>query len=108
MSFLASSRMVITENPSPAAQLHASAFMNTDPTTSVQNLQRPLYRKDIFYSGSVMNISPVKSHLSLKSYIASVASIPQQVNIVVSGVTIWKIWNDTIHDMRYYVTTIFN
>lgn len=82
MSFIAGSRLVVTDTTSPADRLHASAFIQSNPTTSIQNLQKPLYRKDIFYSGSVMNVTHIKSHMSLKSYVASVTSIPQEVRLI--------------------------
>ena len=79
MSFIAGSRLVVTDTASPADRLHASAFIQANPATSIQNLQKPLYRKDIFYSGSVMNVSHVKSHMSMRSYVASVTSMPHEV-----------------------------
>ena len=83
MSFIAGSRLVVTDTASPADRLHASAFLQANPATSIQNLQKPLYRKDIFYSGSVMNVSHVKSHMSMRSYVASVTSIPHEVRRVI-------------------------
>ena len=83
MSFIAGSRLVVTDTASPADRLHASAFIQANPATSIQNLQKPLYRKDIFYSGSVMNVSHVKSHMSMRSYVASVTSIPHEVRRVI-------------------------
>jgi hypothetical protein len=38
---------------------------------------RPLARKDIFYSGSVMNLPEFKSQKSLASYRQSVISLPK-------------------------------
>ncbi|XP_046547158.1 monocarboxylate transporter 12-like [Haliotis rubra] len=40
------------------------------------DLSRPMYRKDIFYSGSIMNIQQFKSQPDMKDYIRSVTSIP--------------------------------
>ncbi|KAK3601157.1 hypothetical protein CHS0354_019156 [Potamilus streckersoni] len=37
---------------------------------------RPLYRKDIFYSGSVINIPEYKSQTDMTNYIASITTIP--------------------------------
>ena len=77
---MAGSKLIVADANSPADNLHASAFLNTNPSASpqvsVQNLSRPLYRKDIFYSGSVVNVSHIRSGVSLKSYIASIATIP--------------------------------
>ncbi|XP_067928354.1 monocarboxylate transporter 14-like [Watersipora subatra] len=78
-SYIAGSRLVAETN-SPADNIHGSAFLTGGspggPHVSTADLSRPLYRKDIFYSGSVLNVSPVKSRLSLKSYVASIASLP--------------------------------
>lgn len=38
---------------------------------------RPLSRKDIFYSGSVMNLPEYQSQKSLQSYRQSIMSIPK-------------------------------
>jgi len=83
-SYIAGSRLVVVDSGTPADNIHASAFLHTpanasgavSPHVSVQNLSRPLYRKDIFYSGSVLNVSHVKSKMSLKSYVASIATLP--------------------------------
>ena len=42
-----------------------------------RELVRPLARKDIFYSGSVMNLPEFKSQKSLASYRQSVISLPK-------------------------------
>ena len=79
-SFMTGSRLVVADTNTPADNLHASAFLHSKPTAStqvsVENLSRPLYRKDIFYSGSVLNVSHIRSRVSLKSYVVSIASIP--------------------------------
>lgn len=72
--------MVLADSGTPASILHTSAFLQTSDSPAgsqvdVKNLQRPLYRKDIFYSGSVMNVNHIKSQMSMKSYIASVETI---------------------------------
>lgn len=85
---LVGSRLVLADSGTPASILHTSAFIPTsdspaDSQVDVKNLQRPLYRKDIFYSGSVMNVNHMKSQMSMKSYIASVATIPDEKVIIV-------------------------
>lgn len=42
-----------------------------------REMVRPLARKDIFYSGSVMNLPEFKSQKSLSSYRQSVISLPK-------------------------------
>lgn len=79
------SRLVLSDTNTPASILHASAFLQTTETTNgsginIHNLSRPLYRKDIFYSGSVLNVHHDKSDIPLKSYVASITSIPNQVS----------------------------
>ncbi len=51
---------------------------NRVPKSVQSDYARPLYRKDIFYSGSLLNVPELKSQLSLgvESYIKSVTSIP--------------------------------
>lgn len=45
-----------------------------------RDMRRPLYRKDIFYSGSVANLKEFKaSNLDLTSYVASMTSIPKDI-----------------------------
>ena len=41
---------------------------------------RPMYRKDIFYSGSVLHIPQFHSQPDMKSYLRSTTSIPQLTN----------------------------
>ncbi|RUS82819.1 hypothetical protein EGW08_009439, partial [Elysia chlorotica] len=43
---------------------------------SKRDLARPMYRKDIFYSGSVLNIPQFQSQVDMKSYITSITTIP--------------------------------
>ncbi|BFZ25545.1 hypothetical protein BsWGS_28584 [Bradybaena similaris] len=45
---------------------------------SKDDLARPLYRKDIFYSGSVSNIPEFHSQPDMQSYIASITVIPRE------------------------------
>ena len=43
---------------------------------SSKDYSRPMYKKDIFYSGSVLNITEFKSQPDMTSYITSITSIP--------------------------------
>ncbi|KAK3746737.1 hypothetical protein RRG08_059568 [Elysia crispata] len=49
---------------------------------SKKDLARPLYRKDIFYSGSVLNIPQFQSQTNMKSYITSITTIPGESEFV--------------------------
>ena len=42
---------------------------------------RPMYKKDIFYSGSVLNITEFKSQPDMHSYITSITSIPGDIDM---------------------------
>ena len=42
-----------------------------------EDYARPLYRKDIFYSGSVMRITEFRSQPDVRSYVRSITSIPR-------------------------------
>ncbi|ESP01999.1 hypothetical protein LOTGIDRAFT_92970, partial [Lottia gigantea] len=44
-----------------------------------EDYKRPLYRKDIFYSGSVLNIPQFKSQPDMRSYIQSITTIPTEI-----------------------------
>lgn len=41
-----------------------------------KDYSRPMYKKDIFYSGSIVNINEFRSQPSMTSYITSITSIP--------------------------------
>ena len=41
-----------------------------------KDYRRPMYKKDIFYSGSIININEFRSQPSMTSYVASITSIP--------------------------------
>ena len=43
---------------------------------SSKDYARPMYKKDIFYSGSIANINEFKSQPDMNSYITSITSIP--------------------------------
>jgi len=72
----------LTTDATPAHKLHGSVLLLTagqgSAHVSVQDLSRPLYKKDIFYSGSVYNVSHMKSQHSDMGYIASMTNIPQE------------------------------
>lgn len=61
-------------------------MMNLQSLTSLhiskKDLARPLYRKDIFYSGSVLNIPQFRSQQDMKSYITSITTIPGEMEFV--------------------------
>lgn len=61
-------------------------MMNLQSLTSLhvskKDLARPLYRKDIFYSGSVLNIPQFRSQPDMKSYITSIMTIPGEMEFV--------------------------
>ena len=47
-----------------------------------ENYARPMYRKDIFYSGSVYNVTEFQqSRQNMDTYLKSVTSIPDEVNL---------------------------
>ena len=54
-------------------------------SVSKKDLARPLYRKDIFYSGSVLNIPQFQSQPDMKSYITSITTIPGEMAVVAGG-----------------------
>lgn len=72
----------------PAAKhtprLHSSVLIKTPQRNAadvVEDLKRPMYRKDIFFSGSLydVNVKKTKSKSSIKNtdgYAASIVSIP--------------------------------
>ena len=44
-----------------------------------KDLARPLYRKDIFYSGSIVNLPQYRqSKADIRTYMASVTTIPRE------------------------------
>ena len=75
-------------SPTAIGDLHKSYSMSCDciyqtqgereaVERRVRDLRRPLYRKDIFYSGSVANLKEFKaSNQDMTSYVASMTSIP--------------------------------
>ncbi len=44
-----------------------------------EDYARPLYRRDIFYSGSILHIPQFRSQPSMHKYVASITTIPQAV-----------------------------
>ncbi|KAL8616127.1 hypothetical protein ACOMHN_066614 [Nucella lapillus] len=59
-------------------------------SVSKKDLARPLYRKDIFYSGSVHTLPLFRSQPDMKSYITSITTIPGQTAFVAGGEA--KVW----------------
>ncbi|XP_064650892.1 monocarboxylate transporter 12-like isoform X2 [Lineus longissimus] len=53
-----------------------SANKSTNVERIKQDMQRPLYRKDIFYAGSVKNLPEFAVQKDMDSYIRSITSIP--------------------------------
>jgi len=62
---------------------------------------RPLSRKDIFYSGSVVNLPEYQSQKSLANYRQSVISIPKSVRGDMKDIDIEKEQRMYIHCFRY-------
>lgn len=58
-------------------------------SVSKKDLARPLYRKDIFYSGSVLNIPQYKSQTDMKSYITSITTIPGEMALIGGESKFW-------------------
>lgn len=46
-----------------------------------KDFARPMYRKDIFYSGSIRNLPEYNSSKDVRSYVTSVISIPRDSNV---------------------------
>ncbi|KAK7488006.1 hypothetical protein BaRGS_00020751 [Batillaria attramentaria] len=65
-------------------------------SVSKKDLARPLYRKDIFYSGSVLNIPQFRSQPDMKSYITSITTIPGELAYL-TGES--KSCSDTLQEM---------
>lgn len=52
-------------------------LLNMQMRRSIKDLGRPMYRKDIFYSGSIRNLPEFRqSSGDVRSYIASVLTLP--------------------------------
>lgn len=74
-----------------------------DVAVHKDDYKRPLYRKDIFYSGSVLNIPQYRSQPDMRSYIASITTIPGETG---TKSTCWDRWTclpksavDTLSEM---------
>ena len=69
-------------NSSVVQWLHASAFIDTsghrDPASIAQDLTRPLYKKDIFFSHSVLDI---RRRESTPSVAPAVSLEPEQMEM---------------------------
>lgn len=49
---------------------------------SSKDYSRPMYKKDIFYSGSIVNINEFRSQPDMHSYITSITSIPGDLGVM--------------------------
>lgn len=54
---------------------------NKDLVIAREEYARPLYRKDIFYSGSIIHIPQFQSQPDMNSYITSITTIPGTVEV---------------------------
>ena len=69
-----------------------------------EDYARPLYRKDIFYSGSVMHITEFRSQPDVRSYVRSITSIPrdnepEQESIIWRCLRVPKVAKHVLQDM---------
>ncbi|XP_060073573.1 monocarboxylate transporter 14-like [Ylistrum balloti] len=74
---------VAKPKPSPSGGEGGSKLCvgsSRDVTLHKEDYKRPLYRKDIFYSGSVLNIPQYRSQPDMRSYIASITTIPGDID----------------------------
>lgn len=60
---------------------HSSRHLLGASTRSIttKDYSRPMYKKDIFYSGSIVNINEFRSQPSMTSYITSITTIPGEI-----------------------------
>lgn len=77
--------------------LHRAAMSST----TAEDLRRPMYRKDIFYSGSLHNLPEFqKSNHDVQAYVCSVTSVPQaETGVWGGGLKKMKAMTDTLRDM---------
>lgn len=59
------------------------------PSFHKEDYARPLYRKDIFYSGSILNIPQFQSQPDMRSYITSITTIPGTLAHEKASLTVW-------------------
>ena len=78
-----SSKSVMVHLHRNGSREYAIKHPSRSTVTSERNLSvpkeefaKPMYRKDIFYSGSVLNIAQFRSQPNMRSYITSITSIP--------------------------------
>lgn len=69
-----------------------------------EDFARPLYRNDIFYSGSVLHIPEFRSQPNVNSYVKSITTIPdmyspEQENYICHCIPISKAARDTLKQM---------
>lgn len=56
-----------------------SPSQNVSVKDLTKELKRPLYRKDIFFSGSVLNLPEFQSQGNMNAYLTSITSIPMEI-----------------------------
>nr|CAD7432758.1 unnamed protein product [Timema monikensis] len=82
-SFLKSKRFNKSDSVCPRMELGSESIMFSTSKSSIplvkQDIVKPMQRKDIFYSRSVVNLPEFKSQKSLSSYRQSVVSLPRYV-----------------------------
>lgn len=63
----------------PRGESWSAARLKQRRMSNRKDLARPLYRKDIFYSGSIVNLPEYRqSKADIRSYMASVTTIPPE------------------------------
>ena len=77
---------------------------NKQMEKKVKDMERPMYRKDIFYSGSVQNLPEYKSNQDMQAYVKSVTSIPCDIppekdGLLWSCLRFFKSMTDTLREM---------
>jgi len=77
----AAKELMARSGAAPAGGSRAFLGASTRSITS-RDYARPMYKKDIFYSGSVLNITEFKSQPNMSSYITSITSIPGDCAVV--------------------------
>ena len=69
--------------------LHPVRKRRVPPGVDKEDYARPLYRRDIFYSGSILHIHEFRSQPDFKQYVASITTIPNEISPDKEG-RIWK------------------
>ena len=72
-----------SQEQNPSQQLYCRSmndlYTSGSPaaTRTAEDLKRPMYRKDIFYSGSLHHLAEYQSNPDVTSYVRSVTSVPE-------------------------------